>query len=146
MIDAREIDEFYSALEVAEIKGLTKQAIIDGCKKGKYPGAIKSQPDRTNRQGLWLIPKAVIDNPPIEFPPTVQSPIEKLSIEELKNDFRSIVIEEITKQSDENRKQQLSIELSSEKRHNEMIDILIRQSQDIQRMKFALEKPWWKFW
>jgi hypothetical protein len=145
VVDGREIDEFYSALEVAEIKGLTKQAIIDGCKKGKYQGAIKTQPDRTNRQGLWLIPKTIIDNPPV---PTVtpETEIEKVSLEDLKKDFRSIVSEEIVKHTDENRQQQLAIERAAQKRHNEMLDILLRQAQEIQQMKIAIEKPWWKFW
>lgn len=146
MIDEREIDEFYSALEVAEIKGLTKQAIIDGCKKGKYQGAIKTQPDRTNKQGLWLIPKAIIDNPPTEYPPSVKPQIESLNLEELKNDFRSIVAEEVAKKLEENRQIQLAISISSQKKHDEMINMLIRQSQEIQRLKVAIEKPWWKFW
>lgn len=146
MVDGRENEEFYSALEVAEIKGLTKQAIIDGCKKGKYQGAVKSQPDRTNKQGLWLIPKSFIDNPPTEFTPTIKAEVENLNLEELKKDFRSIVKEEIAKEIEKNRQQQLAISITSQKKHDEMLNILIRQAQDIQRMKIALEKPWWKFW
>lgn len=144
MVDGREIDEFYSALEVAEIKGLTKQAIIDGCKKGKYQGAVKSQPDRTNRQGLWLIPKAIIDNPPSEFAPAIKPEIETLNLEDLKNDFRTIVAQEVEKKLEENRQIQLAISISSQKKHDEMINMLIRQSQEIQRLKVAIDKPWWK--
>lgn len=139
MVDGCEINDYYSALEVAEIKGLTKQAIIDGCKKGKYLGAIKSQPDRTNKQGLWLIPKAVIDNPSTELTVTAPPQVEQI---------RSIIEVYTT----ENKQQQKAFEEASQKRHNEMVDILIRQSLDIQRMKSAIEnlekreKPWWKIW
>jgi hypothetical protein len=139
LVDGCEINDYYSALEVAEIKGLTKQAIINGCKTGKYPGAIKSQPDRTNKQGLWLIPKAVIDNPSVELALTAPPQVEQI---------RSIIEVYTT----ENKQQQRAFEETSQKRHNEMVDILMRQSQDIQRMKFVIDtlekqqKKWWKFW
>ncbi len=96
MVDECKIEEYYSALEVAELRGITKQAVIDGCKKGKIRGAVKSQPDRTNKQGLWLIPKETIDNPNTEFVPALVQP--NTDIVTLKNNFKEIIAEESSKQ------------------------------------------------
>jgi hypothetical protein len=56
-------NDFYTAAEVAEILGLGKAAIIHRCKNGHYPGAVKAEPSPGNPAGMWLIPKAAIDNP-----------------------------------------------------------------------------------
>ena len=85
-------NEYYSASEVAEMHKITRQAAIDRCKAGKYQGAIKTQPDRTNKQGLWLIPRQTIDNPNTEFVPA--SFQQQADLITLKNDFRQIVAEE----------------------------------------------------
>lgn len=58
-------DDYYTALELAEILGLEKNTIIYRCKKGYYPGSIKKEPDRTSPQGMWLIPKSLIDTPTV---------------------------------------------------------------------------------
>ena len=89
MVDTRQTDEYYTPLEVAKIKGITRQAVVVGCQKGKYFGAIKSQPDESNKQGLWFIPKATIDNPGAEFTPALfQQPAD---LDTLKNDFREMM-------------------------------------------------------
>lgn len=54
--------------------------------------------------------------------------------------------EEIAKNQEANRLQQLAINRENQKRHDEMLDKMLRQSQNIQQMKIRLEKPWWKFW
>ena len=93
MVDDYKIDEFYSALEVSEIKGLTKQAIIDACKKGRFAGAVKSQPDKSNKQGVWLIPKQIIDNPDTNFVP---APIkQQIDLATLKADFTDIIAQKV---------------------------------------------------
>jgi hypothetical protein len=54
---------YYTAAEVAEILGLEKNSIIHRCKKGYYSGVIKTEPDKSNTQGMWLIPISEIDTP-----------------------------------------------------------------------------------
>jgi len=56
-------DNFYTALEVAEILGLDKNTILSRCKKNYYTGAIKTDSMPGNPHGMWLIPKSEIDNP-----------------------------------------------------------------------------------
>ena len=88
-------NNYYSPTEVSKIHNISRQAVIDRCKAGKYQGAIKTQPDRMNKQGLWLIPKQTIDNPDTEFVP---APIPtQADLATLKNDFRGIMAEEYTK-------------------------------------------------
>ena len=89
MVDTRQTDEYYTPLEVSKIKGITRQAVVVGCQKGKYVGAIKSQADESNKQGLWFIPKTTIDNLGAEFTPALfQQPAD---LDTLKNDFREII-------------------------------------------------------
>ena len=55
--------EYYTASEVAEIKGLDKNTILNRCKKGYYNTAVKRDPSLGNPHGLWLIRKSEIDTP-----------------------------------------------------------------------------------
>lgn len=50
--------DYYTSAEVAEIKGVTRQAVNNDIHAGKYPGAFQLQIGKKP----WLIPKAVIDN------------------------------------------------------------------------------------
>jgi len=61
MVDTSNDDQYYTAAEVAKIKGIRRQSVIDGCKRGQYPGAYKTVPDAMNRQGIWRVPKGIID-------------------------------------------------------------------------------------
>jgi predicted transcriptional regulator len=58
---SRKDEQYYTIREVAEIKGITRQSVLEGCKRGQYPGAYKTPPDGMNRQGVWMIPKQAID-------------------------------------------------------------------------------------
>lgn len=45
------LEQFYTAMEVAEIIGVTEQTVQHWCEKGKYPGAIQTG------VGQWSIPR-----------------------------------------------------------------------------------------
>ena len=62
--------DYCSPLEISERDDVSKKTVVDRCNAGKYPGAIKTAPDRTNRQGLWLIPQGSIYTPDNRFQPT----------------------------------------------------------------------------
>lgn len=55
-------EQYYTVREVAEIKGIKRQSILEGCRRGQYPGAYKTDADAINRQGVWLIPRTAIDS------------------------------------------------------------------------------------
>jgi predicted RecB family endonuclease len=86
-------DQYYSALEVAEIKRLTKQAVIDGCKRGQYPGAKKTDPTRGSKQGLWFIPKHVINEPVVTQ--DVVAVNRQITPQDLKNALKETLREEV---------------------------------------------------
>lgn len=54
---------FYSASEAAKILGLTKNAVINRCQKGYWPGAHKAPGSKVNPNGQWVIPKAALNAP-----------------------------------------------------------------------------------
>ena len=57
-----EINNYYTASQVAEILGLDKRTIIYRCTKSWYSGAFKTVPPITSKEnGQWLIPKRCID-------------------------------------------------------------------------------------
>jgi len=58
-----ENDQYYTPLEVAEILGLGKDAILQRCRKGHLEGAYKEPPTPGNPNGQWLIPRRLIDTP-----------------------------------------------------------------------------------
>lgn len=59
-----EINNYYTASQVAEILGLDKRTIIYRCTKDWYSGAFKTAPPIDSKEnGQWLIPKRCIDVP-----------------------------------------------------------------------------------
>ena len=58
-----ETDQYYTPLEVADLLGLGKDAILQRCRKGHYEGAYKEGSTQGNPSGQWLIPKRLIDTP-----------------------------------------------------------------------------------
>ncbi len=95
MVNSREEIEYLSPLEISERDGVSKKTVCDRCHDGKYSGAIKTAPDRTNRQGLWLIPRESIYDPNGNFTP---APIpQQTDLALLKNDFQSMLADESTK-------------------------------------------------
>ena len=59
-----EINNYYTALQVAEILGLDKRTVIYRCTKDWYSGAFKTAPPQNSKEnGQWLIPKRLIDVP-----------------------------------------------------------------------------------
>ncbi len=119
MTDALKANEFYTAAEVAKIKGITKQAIIDGCKKGRYPGSMKTEPDNLNTRGIWQIPKHLIDTPvAIQDVVTLNKAMTPQNIEQLIiNSTRAAIKEEI--EPLRNEVQQLRNELESHYRRQD---------------------------
>lgn len=51
--------DYYTAAEVAQIKGVTRQAVNNDIHAGKYPGAFQLGMGKRP----WLIPKSAIDTP-----------------------------------------------------------------------------------
>lgn len=54
-------EDYYTAAEVAEIRGVTRQAVNSDLHAGKYPGAFQLEIGKKP----WLIPKETVDSPVI---------------------------------------------------------------------------------
>lgn len=113
-------EEYYTVRQAAEIKGVTKQAINDGCKTGKYPGAKKVE-SSISPHGLWLIPKNLFDTPVITK--DVAEITRQLTPAELKESFREAMREELEPLKDEIK--QLRAELEA---HNRRTDEKLREA------------------
>ncbi|SFM38345.1 hypothetical protein [Pelosinus propionicus] len=161
--------DYYTAEQAAQIEGVRKEAILKRCRLGKYSGAFKKAPTPENPQGMWYIPKSVVGPSiikdvaeiPRQITPTeltqaitegIQTVVTQAinqAVTPLYDEMRQMEErqrEEIAKNQETNRLQQLAINRENQKRHDEMLDKMLRQSQNIQQMKIRLEKPWWKFW
>lgn len=58
------MSDYYTASQVAQILGLEKRTIITRCVKRQFEGAFKTTPPEGSKEnGIWLIPKRVIDQP-----------------------------------------------------------------------------------
>ena len=56
-----QVNDCYTAEEVAKILGLKKEAVLKRCRGGKFIGAYKAKPTATVPAGQWFIPKTSID-------------------------------------------------------------------------------------
>lgn len=113
-------EDFYTVRQVAEIKGVSKQAIAEGCKQGKYPGAHKVDSSVSPR-GVWLIPKKLIDNPVVIK--DVAEVTRQLTPAELKGFFAEAIREEINPLRDEIKSLRAELEA-----HNRRVDEKLREA------------------
>ena len=51
----------YTIKDVAEINNQPMIDVYNNCINGKYPGAFNSGKNKRNINGIWFIPKKVID-------------------------------------------------------------------------------------
>jgi len=133
MTDTSKLDKYYTVREVAEIKEIRRQSVIDGCKRGQYPGSYKTTPDAVNRQGVWLIPKTIIDN--VTMVQDVVTVTRSLS----PADFQSLIEQSIEKAVSEKMKQ-------FEQRLETHDRLLMETLRAIQKNDYCKKKPFWKFW
>ena len=56
-----QVNDCYTAEEVAKILGLKKEAVLKRCRGGKFIGAYKAEPTATVPAGQWFIPRTSID-------------------------------------------------------------------------------------
>lgn len=95
LVDSHNVDSvenYYTVRQVAEIKGISKQAIIEGCKSGKYPGSKKVD-SNISPNGIWLIPKNIIDIPVVVKDVAVTT--RQIAPQELQNMVESAIREEL---------------------------------------------------
>lgn len=141
MADTSKHEDFYTAGDVAKIKGIKRQSVIEGCKRGQYPGAFKTDPDSVNRQGLWLIPKAVIDSSAATITKDVVTVTRPLS----PADLQVIMKQSVKEAVDESMKQ---FEQNLEARLDARDQLLMETLHAIQEKNQheSKKKPFWKFW
>jgi len=132
MIDTYKPDDYYTAAQVAEIKGITKQAVLAGCQKNKYPGAIKTKPDAINTKGVWLVPKNLVDTPIMTK--DVISVTRNLTPADLQT-----MIEQSVEKVVDNRINRLEKRLEN---HDKLLMETLRAIQQKNENKKSL----WKFW
>ena len=133
MTDTCKYDQYYTVSEVAKIKGITRQSVIDGCKRGKYPGAYKTVPDTVNRQGVWQIPKNVIDGAVVTQ--DVVTVTRALTPADLQT-----MIEKAVGQKMWEYEQRIEKRLDS---HDQLLMNTLRAVQEKNENK---KKSFWKFW
>lgn len=139
MVDTSQEDNYYTAAEVAKIKGIRRQSVIDGCKRGQYPGAFKTVPDALNRQGIWRIPKALIDTAAAaQEVVTVTRPLTPA-------DLQAVIHQTVQAAIDE-RMTQYERRLEN---HDRLLMETLRAVQarnEAAAQEEEKKKPWYKFW
>lgn len=133
MTDTCKLDKYYTVREVAEIKEIRRQSVIDGCKRGQYPGAYKTTPDAVNRQGIWLIPKTSIDSA------TMVQDVVTVTRALSPADFQTMIDQSIEKAIGK-KMQQLEQRLENHDR------LLMETLRAIQEKNNSKKKSFWKFW
>ena len=129
---SRKDEQYYTIRQVTEIKGITRQSVLEGCKRGQYPGAYKTTPDTLNRQGVWMIPKQAIKE--AVMTQEVMTVTRALTPADLQ-----IMIENAVGQKMQEYEQRIEQRLENHDR------LLIETLRAIQ-VKNEKKKPFWKFW
>jgi len=93
LVDGYQRDDYYTAKEVAEIRSISKQAVIEGCKRGQYDGVFQDQ-SYLGANKPWLIPKQAVDNPVMIHDVAVLK--KEMSPMEIKNLLAVIVSEAVS--------------------------------------------------
>ncbi len=139
MTDTSREDQYYTAAEVAKIKGIRRQSVVDGCKRGQYPGAYKTVPDAVNRQGIWKIPKETIDTAAaIQDVVAITRPLSPVELQ--------TVIQQTVQTAIDGRMKQIESRLEN---HDRLLMETLRAIQTRNAEAAAAKeekKPWFKFW
>ena len=148
-------DEYYIASEVAEILALDKNTILNRCKKGFYPGAMKADPRPDNPHGVWLIPKRLIDTPTMTQ--EVVTLTRQITANELERAI-AVAISQAVSAATEPLRDEIR-ELTAKISHLEIatyntsqsiskkFDNIIEESRaDHKAIETNKHRPWWNFW
>jgi len=129
LTDTSNDEKYYTVSEVAKIRGIRRQSVIDGCKRGQYHGAYKTEPDSFNRQGVWKIPVTLFDTPTATQEVMVLN--KPITPADLKNMIEQVVDERMSR---------LEKRLES---HDKLLMETLRETHEKNSHK---RRGWWKFW